>query len=86
MYVSTDVNTRTRGNEKLIFWNSVLVPDAELELTPTNLRAMWILVWKRMKYFWNICSHRATSQKTNTCSKPTIETVEKGVKYVQSYH
>ena len=26
------------------------------------------------------------TQLTFTCSKPTVETIEKGVKYVQNYH
>ena len=43
----------------------------------------WVLFIKYIQYF-RYGEKVVTSQQTFTCSKATIETLEKGVKYVQS--
>ena len=43
-----------------------------------------MMLHKRNNCCYEIVLRVETSQPTFTCSKPTIETLEKGVRYVQS--
>ena len=58
-------------------------------LNPSVLRIHWqgLTLINYRNAFCIDCSeliYKATSKQTNTCSKLTIEVLEKGVKYVQS--
>ena len=47
----------------------------------------WVKIWLLDEYFCrHFCNTKDISQLTFTCSKSTIETLEKSVRYVQSQH